>query len=187
VAYPAREWIVVAREATKPEPLLLRYALPLAALGPVCGLLRLSVFGFAGSRGAYRVPILTAAIEAVISLLLALVGVYVLAQIVNALTRAFGGDPDFEQALKLVTYAYTPIWLAGVFLLLPQFFLLRVVSAVVSLYALYLLYLGLPPLLKVPRDNAIGFTAVIAIAAVMLGIIFDFGVSVLRVGLGLRG
>jgi hypothetical protein len=187
VAYPAREWPVVAREATKLEPLLLNYALPLAALGPVCGLARLSVFGIALTRGAYRVPVLTAAIEAVISLLLALLGVYLLAQAVNTLARSFNGDPDFEQALKLVTYSYTPIWLAGVLLLLPQVMLLRIVSVAISLYAVYLLYLGLPSLMKVPRENAAGFAAVIAVAAILLGIVFDFGVSVLRVGLGLRG
>jgi hypothetical protein len=103
------------------------------------------------------------------------------------LARSFNGDPDFEQALKLVTYSYTPIWLAGVLLLLPQVMLLRIVSVAISLYAVYLLYLGLPSLMKVPRENAAGFAAVIAVAAILLGIVFDFGVSVLRVGLGLRG
>ena len=187
VAYPAREWVVVAREATKLEPLFMNYVLPLAALGPVCGLARLSVFGIAAARGAYRVPWLTAAIEAVMSLGLALLGVYVLAQVVNTLARAFNGDPDFEQALKLVAYSYTPIWLAGILLLLPQFLILRVVSVAISLYAVYLLYLGLPPLMKVPRDSAAGFAAIVAIAAILLGIVFDFIVSAARVGLGLRG
>jgi hypothetical protein len=186
VAYPAREWIVVARESTKLEPLFLGYALPLAALGPVCGLVRLSFLGFAASRGAYRLPLLTGAIEAIVSLVLALVGVYILAQIVNTLTRAFNGDPDFEQALKLVTYSYTPIWLSGILLLLPQVWLLRIISTAIGLYGLYLLYLGLPPLMRVPRDNAAGLAAVIAIAAIMLGIVFDFGLNVVEVGLGLR-
>jgi hypothetical protein len=150
-------------------------------------LARLSVFGIAAARGSYRVPWLTAAIEAVMSLGLALLGVYVLAQVVNTLARAFNGDPDFEQALKLVAYSYTPIWLAGILLLLPQFLILRVVSVAISLYAVYLLYLGLPPLMKVPRDSAAGFAAIVAIAAILLGIVFDFIVSAARVGLGLRG
>jgi hypothetical protein len=64
---------------------------------------------------------------------------------------------------------------------------LRIVSAAISLYAVYLLYLGLPPLMKVPRDNATGFAAIVAIAAVLLGIVFDFVVSAARLGLGLRG
>jgi hypothetical protein len=187
VAYPAREWVVVAREATKLEPLFLNYALPLAAIGPVSGLARLSVFGITAARGAYRVPILTASIEALMSLALALLGIYILAQMVNTLARAFNGDPDFEQALKLVTYSYTPIWLAGILLLLPQVLILRVVSIAVSLYAVYLLYLGLPPLMKVPRDSPPGFAAIVAIAAIVLGIVFDFVVSAARVGLGLRG
>lgn len=188
VAYPAREWPVVARESTALEPLLLRYALPLAAIGPICGVLRVSVFGLAGVRGGvYRVPLVTAAIEAAISLVLALVAVYVLAKLVDTLARPFNGEPDFEQALKLVTYSYTPMWLAGVLFLLPQFFILRVVSSLIGLYAVYLLYLGLPPLLKVPRENALGFAVVVAISAIFLGLVFDFGISALRLALGLRG
>jgi hypothetical protein len=41
--------------------------------------------------------------------------------------------------------------------------------------------------MKVPRDNATGFAAIVAIAAVLLGIVFDFVVSAARLGLGLRG
>ncbi len=187
VAYPAREWPAIARESTALEPLFLGYALPLAAIGPVCGVLRLSLFGVAGARGAYHVPILTAVIEGLLSLALALVAVYLLGQLVNTLSRPFSGEPDFEQALKLVTYSYTPMWLAGVLLLLPQFLILRVFSSLIGLYAVYLLYLGLPPLLKIPRENALGFAVVVAIAAIFLGLIFDFGISALRLGFGLRG
>jgi len=187
VVFPAREWPAVARESTTFERLFLTYAAPLAALGPICGLVRISILGIPTSRGLYRIPILSGVVEAVLSLLLALLGVYVLAHVVNVLVAPFGGEPDFEQSLKLVTYSYTPIWLAGLLLLLPQIGLLRIVALAISIYAAFLIYLGLPPLLKVPKDRAAGFAILIAFAAVLLGIIFDFGVRALRLGLGLHG
>jgi hypothetical protein len=187
VAIPVREWPVVARETTRLEPLFVQYALPLAAVGPACAIFRLSLFGIALAHGDYRVPLLTAVVEGLISLALALLGVYVLAQAVNVLTASFGGDPDFEQALKLVTYSYTPIWLTGLLLLLPQSFALRILASVIGLYSVFLIYLGLPPLLKVPKDSALGFAVVVAVAAIGLGLVFDFVVAALRVGLGLRG
>ena len=35
------------------------------------------------------------------------------------LAPLFGGRKDFDSALKLAVYSYTPVWLAGIFLLLP--------------------------------------------------------------------
>ena len=40
-----------------------------------------------------------------------------------------------------------------------------------GLYALYLLYLGLPKLMKSPEDKAIGYTAVVVICAIVLSIV----------------
>jgi hypothetical protein len=39
---------------------------------------------------------------------------------------------------------------------------------IVGLYSLYLLYLGLPVLMKVPEEKALGYTAVVIIAAIVL-------------------
>ena len=31
----------------------------------------------------------------------------------------FGGRADFDSAFKLAVYSFTPVWLAGIFLLVP--------------------------------------------------------------------
>jgi hypothetical protein len=38
----------------------------------------------------------------------------------------------------------------------------------VSLYSLYLLYLGLPVLMKAPQEKAVGYTVVVIIVAIVL-------------------
>ena len=40
-----------------------------------------------------------------------------------------------------------------------------------GLYGLYLLYLGLPALMKAPQDKAIGYTAVVVVCAIVLSIV----------------
>jgi hypothetical protein len=73
--------------------------------------------------------------------------VYVMALIIDALAPTFQGQKNHPNALKLAVYSMTPAWLAGVFSLIPG---LRPLS-ILGLYGLYLLRVGLPPLMKVPQ------------------------------------
>jgi hypothetical protein len=68
------------------------------------------------------------------------------------------------QALKAAAYSSTPMWLGGVFALIPQ---LWPVGLLFSLYSLFLLYLGLPVVMKVPNHQAAGYTAVALIVALV--------------------
>jgi hypothetical protein len=42
---------------------------------------------------------------------------------------------------------------------------------ILGLYSLYLLYLGLPVLMKSPKEKAFGYTAVVIIVGIVLGVI----------------
>ena len=68
----------------------------------------------------------------------------------------FGGRKNFGNALKLSVYSHTPLWLAGIFLLIPGLnFLL-----ILGVYGLYLFWIGLPLLMQVPDDKALPYAAV---------------------------
>jgi hypothetical protein len=77
------------------------------------------------------------------------------------LAPLFGGRRDFENAFKLAVYSFTPLWLAGLFLLLPglRFLLLT------GVYGIYLFWLGAPRLTKVPERQAANFTVIVVICA----------------------
>jgi hypothetical protein len=72
------------------------------------------------------------------------------------------------QGLKTAAYASTAAWIGGIALLLPA---LSLVSLLFSIYSLVLLYLGLPVVMKVPKDRAMGYTAVVIIAWVVVFLI----------------
>jgi hypothetical protein len=101
---------------------------------------------------------------------LALVSVYVLALIVNALAPAFSGQKSTAQSLKVTAYSATAAWLAGIFSLIPMLAIL----SILGLYSLYLLYVGLPVLMKSPPDKALGYTAVVIVCALVLFFIFGY-------------
>jgi hypothetical protein len=162
---PRTEWEVIDNEPTTPAQLFTGYAMPLAAIGPIAQIIGYSVFGVSVPfAGHYRVPIGSAITSALVTYVLALAGTYVLGLIIDALAPTFSGQRSQIQALKVAVYSSTASWLAAIFHLIPG---LRVLT-ILGLYSLYLLYLGLPVLMKSPRDKAVGYTAVVIVAAIVL-------------------
>lgn len=183
---PRSEWEVVDTEPTSVARLYAEYIMPLAAIGPICSIIGLSLVGvripFGG--GVFRIGIGTAIVSAVVSYVLNLVAVYVVALIVEWLAPRFGGTPDRLQALKVVAYASTASWVGGVFSLIPM---LGILGLLLSLYSLYLLYLGLPVLMKSPPDRAMGYTVVTILVTIVVYIVIAVVVGTLRPGMPLRG
>lgn len=162
---PGQEWQVINAEAATTADLYRSYIVPLAAIGPVASIIGMSVVGLSvPSFGTYRVSFGAAISRALVSYALTLAGVYVLAMIINALAPTFAGEKSEIQALKVATYASTAAWLAGVFGLIPALSIL----GILGLYSIYLLYLGLPILMKAPQEKALGYTAVVLIAAIVV-------------------
>ena len=162
---PRQEWQVIDSEPATVSSLYTGYIAPLAAIGPVARFIGLAIFGISVPfAGAIRVPITTALVQAIVSYALALVGVYVLALIVDALAPSFGGTRNPIAALKVCAYSATASWVAAVFALIP----LLSILGILGLYSLYLLYLGLPVLMKVPQERALGYTIAVIVVAVVL-------------------
>ena len=162
---PRTEWQVIDAEPTTPAQLYTGYIVPLAAIGPIAQLIGYSVFGISVPfMGTYRVPIGSAITSALVTYVLSLAATYVLALIIDALAPTFNGQRSQIQALKVAAYSSTASWVAGVFHLIPGLRLLTILG----LYSLYLLYLGLPIVMKAPREKAVAYTAVVILAAIVL-------------------
>jgi hypothetical protein len=162
---PRTEWEVIDAEPSTPAALYTGYIMPLAAIGPLAQIIGYSVFGISVPfMGTYRVPIGSAIASAVAMYILTLIATYVLALIIDALAPTFHGQRSPIQALKVAAYSSTASWVAGIFALIPGLRLLTILG----LYSLYLLYLGLPVLMKSPREKAMGYTVVVILAAIVL-------------------
>lgn len=162
---PRQEWAVIDAEPTVPVELYKQYIMPLAAIGPVAGFIGSTVFGYrVPMMGTFRAPIGQALAAMVVTYLLTLGGVYVLALIIDALAPNFGGTKSQLQALKVSAYSSTASWVAGIFSLIPG---LRFLG-ILGLYSLFLLYLGLPVLMKAPEEKALAYTILVILAALVL-------------------
>ncbi len=162
---PKEEWQIIAGETTSIAELYKNYIILLAAIGPVASFIGMSIVGVGlPVGGSYRVSITTGIVSAIVQYVLTLVGVYVLAFIIDALAPTFAGQKNIDQAFKLAAYSYTPGWLVGIFALIPALGSL----GILGLYGLYLLYLGLPVLMKSPKEKSPGYTIAIIIAAIII-------------------
>lgn len=174
---PQKEWPVIEAESATPASLYTGYIMPLAAIPAVASLIGFSVIGVNVLGTSFRVPFGSGITGAVVRYVATLAGVYVLALIIDALAPGFGGTKSQIQALKLVAYSSTASWIAGIFLLMPG---LSILAALGGLYSLYLLFVGLPVMMKSPADKSLAYTVV----AILCGIVvwFVIGVVTARVG-----
>jgi hypothetical protein len=162
---PATEWDKIDAEPATPRGLFLNYACILAAIPAVAGLIGGILFGVNLIIFTIRLPIGLVVANAVVSYVLSLASVFVLALVIDALAPSFGGQKSQIQALKVAIYTGTAGWVAGVFALYTPLVPLAVLG---SLYGFYLLYLGLPKLMKVQQDKAVAYTIVTIVVAAIL-------------------
>jgi hypothetical protein len=180
---PKTEWPVICAETPSVGGIMLNYVLPLAlvpALAHVIG------YGLVGG------PIISYSFSAAIamglvSFLTAVLGVYITAYVVDFLAPNFGSEKNLGRAVQLVAYSYTPGWVAGVLYIIP---VIGWLAGLASLYGLYLVYLGMSPVMKTPQDKVVPYLLVTILVVVVvyfvLGLVLSpilfgiFGVSALR-------
>jgi hypothetical protein len=162
---PKTEWPRIDAEPATVASIFTGYAMILAAIGPIAGLIGQQVFGYSFLGVTWKPSIGWSVGNAVLGYVLALVGLYVTALIINALAPSFGGQQDQVKALKVAAYSTTAAWVAGIFNIIPMLGILVLLAA---LYGLYLLYLGLPVLMRVPQDKVIVYVVVIIVVNIVL-------------------
>jgi len=177
---PQQGWQAIDEEETSIGGLVTGYIVPLAAIGPVASLIGMEIFGISvPSVGTFRVPIGAALRQGIAQYVMALVGVFVLALIIDKLAPYFRVEENRYQALKIAAYSSTPVWIVGIVGLIPALSILRLLGL---FYSLYLLYLGLPTLMRVPQHKVMGYTVVVIMCAVVL--FFLIGVIAAQLGGG---
>ncbi|MGA2562391.1 MAG: Yip1 family protein [Steroidobacteraceae bacterium] len=169
---PRSEWPLIAAEPASIGSLYTGYILIMAAIPAVIRFVSSSLIGVpVAFLGYYRVDIGTGLTLAVVSYALSLIGVFIVALIVEALAPTFNGEKNRVQALKVVAYSYTANWVAAIIGIIPG---LGLLAALVGLiYGLYLLNLGLPFTMKCPPEKSLAYTAVTIIAAIIVGVVLN--------------
>ena len=133
---------------------------------PIAMVIGLGLFGISMPLvGTVRLSLSHVVTQAVMTYALGLVAVSVLAWIIDLLAPTFGGTSNRLQALKVAAYGATAGWIGGLFQIIPS---LAVLGMLAGLYSLYLLWVGLPIVMKAPSEKSLGYTATVVVSAIVL-------------------
>jgi len=164
---PRKEWPVIAAEEHTVQDIFTRYVMILAAIPAIASFIGWSIVGIGVFGKTYRVPLGAGLAHLILGYLLSLGAVYVIALVIDFFAGKFEGQQNFIQALKVAAYASTPSWLAGIFYVVPALG----IFALLGIYSLWLLFVGLPALMKVPEDKALPYTVVVMVAVIVLVVV----------------
>ena len=176
---PKTEWDVIANEEPNIQQLIMGYVLPLALVPTIA-----IIIGY-GLIGIYGFNSFTMGIAmGLVQFLNAILSVFIAAFVIDALAPSFGSQKNMGRAVQLVAYSMTPVWVGGIFNLVP---VVGWLGSLLGLYGLYLLYLGISPQMKTPEDKKVGYMIVsiiilivvyFVIAAILTAILLSvFGLS----------
>lgn len=176
---PRDTWLQIDAEDGNPARIYLSYLVFLAAIPAVAGFFGYSLIGVGAFGISVRVPVVQGLVSMVVGYVLSLAMVYLLALIANLLAPRFQAQQDMGSAFKLVAYASTAGMLGGVFSILPSLAMLGLLAA---LYSVYLIYTGVPVLMKAPQEKAVGYTAALVVCGILAGIVVGLATSLVTPG-----
>ena len=181
---PAATWPVIEAEKHDAKSLFVPYLLILAAIPAICSFIGLSVVGVGGFGFNFRVPFASGLAMMITTYILSVIMTFGMGWLASALAPTFGGKSDLVQGLKLAVFGGTPMMLAGIFNILPA---LSIVGLLVALYSLYIIYLGLPVLMKNPKEKTIVYMVVLILASIIAGVVLSMVTSAFTPSMSMGG
>jgi len=182
---PKEEWEKIKEETYPVQQLFTSYVMILAAVPAVA-----QFFGnwLIGQRipfyGTFRYGFGSGLLRAIMFYGMTLASVYVIGLIINALAGSFASRKDQLSAMKLAVFSQTPGWIAGALYIIPP---MGMLVPLLSLYGIYLMYLGLGAgIMETPKDKVATYLVVIIVVTFVLMFAISLVLSaIFAVGVGI--
>lgn len=104
---------------------------------------------------------------------------------IHWMSQTYGADSTLAKGVAIAGFSATPLFIAGAVGFIPLFWLSLILGVLSVSYAVYILYLGIPIIMSIPKERGFLFSsAVLAFCMVILMIImggtvilWDFGAA----------
>ena len=185
--HPDQEWEAIRKEHTGPVKMA-AYICILALVAPLCAYVSTTQYGWQIGDGQLVFLSQSSAMTLSFLAYIAMVaGVYVLGIMIDWMSRNYGSEHDDYAAngIALMAYSCTPLFLVGFAALYPEPWVNVACYLAAACYAAYLMYDGLPHILRIPEDQAFFFVgAILTVALVYLVSTIIGSVIIWSVGIG---
>jgi len=166
---PKPEWQIIDGENDTNMTVLTKYVLLLAAIPAVAAFVGHGIIGY--SVMGYHIGSMSLGVKYAIIQYIAMVGgVYLTAFVIDILAANFGSQKNFDKAFSLVAFSYTPMFVGGIFYILPS---LSWLATLAGIYGLYLLYIGLQPMMKTPAEKQTSYFVVSLIVTMVVSAVLS--------------
>ena len=163
---PTATWQTLASKSERSIKARLLLILMLAALPAVCFFYGSTVTGWPSGGETVRLTQESAIPLAVLFYAAQLSTIVVIGLMANWMAKTYDADSFPMKGIVMVGYACVPVLLTSLLALYPIWWLDLIVATAACCYTVRLVYLGVPPMMKVPEDRGMLFAS--ALFAVFL-------------------
>ncbi|OFY05849.1 MAG: hypothetical protein A2W93_14680 [Bacteroidetes bacterium GWF2_43_63] len=176
---PKSEWSLIEKETPNQTKLFTEYVLLLALIPAVAAFIGYGLIGI--NYGWIKVSGVSWGLGmAINSYLTSIISVFVTSFVINALAPSFGVQKNSGRAFQLVVFSMIPMWVGGIFMVLPT---LAIISSLIGIYSLYHLYIGLDFTMKPTTEKKVGYFVVSLLVLIVVYIIIGYilGITIGRI------
>ncbi|SDS51393.1 Yip1 family protein [Pseudomonas oryzae] len=184
--HPDQEWQEIRGDKETISHMYLSHVLILAAIPVVSAYIGTTQVGWSIAGGeAVRLTQASALQMTVLSYLAMLAGVAVMGAFIHWMSRTYDASPSLTDSIVFAAYCATPLFIGGLAALYPNLWLAMAVGTVAVCYTAYLLYVGIPAFMNIPKDEGFMFSSsVLAVGLVVLVAMMAISVVLWGFGVG---
>lgn len=176
---PKSEWTIIKNETTTVNELFTQYAVIMALIPAIASFIGYSLIGVSVMGVSFKYPMMTGLLQAGLTYILGLVGLYILGMIVDNLAPSFGSTKDLTASMKVVVFSYTASWVGGILMIIPS---LTILAVLFSIYSLYLMFIGIKTIKEPPTEKLTTYFVVTLLVSIVVYVVI--GAIVAGIALG---
>ncbi len=168
LSQPEEEWAKIRDRRCSISGCFSTHISLLALIPALCGYIGTTQIGWQmGSQTIKLAP--DAAITITVVFYLAMLfAVMVVGKMIHWMGETYEVKQPLSQAISLSAYTATPLFLAGIFQLNPIMWLNFLVGLPVVGYTVYLLYVGLPIVMEIPKEKGFVYSSAVLAAGMVM-------------------
>ena len=168
---PSKQWRVVAQLPEKSRNVLVLYPCIFALLPAIAWYYGTSQVGWTtGLQGNVVRLTVESAFQISVLFYLVMVGsVAIIGFFIHWMSKTYGAESTVSKGIVIAGLTATPLFITGLVGFYPTLWLDLLIGVVAISWSVYLMYLGIPIMMKIPEERGFLFSsAVLAIAMVVL-------------------
>jgi len=184
--HPDQEWQEIRGDKETISHMYLSHVLILAAIPVVSAYIGTTRVGWSVAGGeAVRLTESSALQMTVLSYLAMLAGIAAMGAFIHWMSRTYDAKPSLTDSIVFAAYCATPLFIGGLAALYPNLWLAMAVGTAAVCYTAYLLYIGIPAFMNIPKEEGFMFSSsVLAVGLVVLVAMMATSVVLWGFGIG---